>query len=72
MTDYLYAHPSFIGGMASCLDLGDTLTIYNESRTGEEADARAIKSDWLAVGQDIKSAIGKFKAAHVTKTKTQR
>jgi hypothetical protein len=53
MTDYLFTHPSFIGGMARGLDLGDTLTEFNRSISTEEADMIAIKSDWMAVGKDI-------------------
>jgi hypothetical protein len=53
MTDYLFAKPSFLGGMASVLDLGSTLTEYNVSPTPEQADAIAIYNDWKAVGNDI-------------------
>jgi len=62
MTDYLFAHPSFLGGMARCLDLGDTLTEYNQALTGEQADRVAIQADWMAVGEDIRVAIGTFQA----------
>jgi hypothetical protein len=65
MTDYLFAHPSFSGGMARSLDLGSTLTTYNESLTENEADAIALKADWMAVGRDIMSAISRFRAIHV-------
>lgn len=56
-TDQLFAMQGFFGGMASALDMGNTLTIYNESLTPEEADAMAIRSDWKAVGQDLRSAM---------------
>ncbi|HOC93882.1 MAG TPA: hypothetical protein PKH33_16160 [bacterium] len=56
-TDYLYAKPSFLGGMARVLDLGGTLKEYNSSSSSEEADARAISSDWKMVGKDIKAAM---------------
>ena len=59
-TDFLFAKPSFIGGMASVLDLGGTLVIYNESKDSIEADARAIGSDWMVTGNDIRSAMGKI------------
>ncbi|MBL3539566.1 hypothetical protein [Aminivibrio sp.] len=59
-TDFLFASPSFIGGMAAVLDMGATLTIYNESKTPEEADAKAIACDWRVVGNDIKSAMKSF------------
>jgi len=56
-TDFLFAQPSFIGGMASIMDLGTTLVIFNESHTPEEADSRAVKSDWIITGDDIRSAM---------------
>lgn len=56
-TDQLFAMPGFFGGMASVLDMGNTLTVFNESRTPEEADAMAIRSDWKTVGQDLMSAM---------------
>ncbi|MBI4827474.1 MAG: hypothetical protein HY804_01465 [Nitrospinae bacterium] len=57
MTDYLYAHPSFLGGMARVLDIFGVFTAYNYSRSPQEADARAIHSDWLAVGKDLDAAM---------------
>lgn len=57
MTDYLYAHPSFISGMSRVLDIFGVFTAYNYSRSPQEADARAIHSDWLAVGKDLDAAM---------------
>ena len=53
MTHYLYAIPSFWGGAARALDLGSTLTVYNESSTGapKQADFWAIKADWMSYGE---------------------
>ena len=58
-TFYLFSEPSFIGGMAYNLDLGNTLNVYNESETAEIADYKAIRNDWLAVGKDLGSSIKK-------------
>jgi hypothetical protein len=69
MTDYLYAQPNFIGGMARALDLGDTLTEFNRSITDEEADMIAIKSDWMAVGRDISVAMVEVDAKTQQNTK---
>ncbi len=52
-TSYLYAVPSFIGGMAHSLDMGCTLEVYNSNETPEEADTKATQNDWEAVGNDI-------------------
>jgi hypothetical protein len=59
-TTFLYATPSFLLGMAAVLDMGATLTVYNESRSPEEADFKAIYSDWVATGDDISSALNKW------------
>ena len=49
----LFARPSALGGMASILDFGDTLTEYNTANSPEQADVLALWSDWLAVGDDM-------------------
>lgn len=59
-SDFLYAKPSFLEGVARIFDFGGTLNGYNDSPTGEEADAAAIRSDWEAIGQDMHNAIGAF------------
>jgi hypothetical protein len=63
-TDFLFARPSFVGGMASVLDLGATLVVYNQSETPKEADAKAIKCDWEVTGNDIKNSMDKFTEEH--------
>lgn len=59
MSDFLFASPSFLSGMARTIDLGAALNwnSYNMSRTGEEADIRAIAQDWKAVGRDLRRAL---------------
>ena len=61
-SDFLYARPSFVEGAARVFDLGGTLNEYNTSPTGRDADAIAIRSDWVAIGQDIRDAIEMFEA----------
>jgi len=53
MTDFLFATPSALSGAGRTLDLMGTFDRYNVSVSPEEADARAIFSDWLAVGRDL-------------------
>lgn len=50
---FLFARPSFIEGMARVMDLGATMQIYNDSETEKEADLKALKNDWEAVGEDV-------------------
>lgn len=59
-TGFLYADPSFLSGLAAVLDLSGSLVMYNTSRTGREADQRALASDWAVVGKDIGAAIETF------------
>lgn len=56
MTDILFAMPSFLSGVASVLDLGGTLDQPNISRSEEEADMMALRSDMIVVGKDIRKA----------------
>jgi hypothetical protein len=56
-TDALFARPSFVSGAARALDLGGTFDDYNRSRSPEDADVRALHSDWMAVGADMQKAI---------------
>jgi hypothetical protein len=56
-SDFLAARPSFLQGLSAAIDIGGTLTEYNTSQTPQEADARAIASDWAITGRDIHIAI---------------
>ncbi len=55
-TGFLFANPGFLHGFAAALDIGGTLVEYNISTTPQEADARAIASDWAITGKDIWTA----------------
>lgn len=61
-TFYLVARPSLCEGIARNLDFGNTLHVYNESLSEEEADSVAIQNDWIATGLDIRSAITNYAA----------
>lgn len=52
----LFAVPNFFRGMARAFDMGSTLNVYNTSKNDKEADAKAIYSDWSAVGDDMRDA----------------
>jgi hypothetical protein len=56
-TLFLSADPTFLLGLGRVIDLFGQLDQYNLSRTGEEADARALLADWSVVGDDILEAI---------------
>lgn len=49
---------ALLRGAASALDLrGDTRHQYVFARNGAEADIRALRDDWLAVGDDMSEAL---------------
>ncbi|MBI3970716.1 MAG: hypothetical protein HY332_05455 [Chloroflexi bacterium] len=59
-SDFLFARPSFWGGAARVLDLGNTLTEFNQSPTPDQADCIAMRADWGSIGQDFREAIGQL------------
>ncbi len=66
-SDFLFATQSFLSGVARLLDLGAQFDSYNQSETGDEADARAFYGDFAMVGQDLQKAMEIF----VVEAKTQ-
>lgn len=56
-TECLYPRLSFLGGVASALDVGNTFVRYNESPDEATADGIALSSDWHAVGKALEGAI---------------
>jgi hypothetical protein len=59
-TDYLFARPSFLRGLARVVDMGGRLNrgAYNRSRSPAHADTKALLSDWQVVADDFASAFG--------------
>lgn len=56
----LFANPSFIEGMSRTFNLLGNQDAYNEDMSSEEADAKALFSDWASVGDDLIVAVEKF------------
>ena len=56
-TDFLFAKPSAVSGVARLVDLTGLFDDYNRSQDSGEADVKALLSDWYIVGQDLKYAI---------------
>lgn len=56
-TTYLFSLPSLSEGFARVFDFGSTLNEYNDSDSGKQADLTALKSDWLAIGNDMREVI---------------
>lgn len=59
-TFLLFSMPGFLDGIGAIFDFPGSLLRFNESPTPEEADARALASDWAMVGADIRSACDEF------------
>jgi hypothetical protein len=63
-SDFLFAVPTVLSGVARTLDLGGTFDSYNASTTELEADRKAIAVDWKAVGSDLTKAMREFDETH--------
>ena len=61
-SDFLVAAPSFASGAGRLLDWYGLYDLYNVSRNGQEADAKAMFSDWRIVGEDINNAMVEFES----------
>jgi hypothetical protein len=63
---FLFGSFDFWEGMARVLDVGGTMVVYNESPSIEEADARALSSDWQAVGDDLRNTMNIYAKEQTT------
>jgi len=61
-SDFLFARPSPVFGLARLFDFSGTFDQYNQSRDGDEADAKAMYADWCAVGDSIRSSMSDIEA----------
>lgn len=57
MSDYLFARPSFLEGVARNMDLFGSMNVYNTSKTEQEADERAYQEDVSTLKKDMDVAI---------------
>lgn len=55
-TGFFVSRASLAEGMGRLVDLGDTMTEFNRSLSGEQADLLALHADWMQVGEDLRSA----------------
>lgn len=56
----LFASPSFLSGLARIWDWSGAMNVYNRDTTPTEADYEAIRSDWAIVGEDMRTALGRY------------
>lgn len=59
-SNYLFAEPSFLEGVARVFDPAGVLNTYNRMPSAQEADLAALRADWTAVGAQIAEAAAQF------------
>jgi hypothetical protein len=63
---FLFADFGFFEGMGRVLDLTGTMVGYNSSPSREEADRRALNSDWEIIGDDLRNAMNSYAKSQKT------
>lgn len=53
--------PNFLIGVATVFDMGSTMNIYSIDNSPEEADYKALASDWDETGKDLAKGLMEFK-----------
>lgn len=59
-TGFLFEKTGFWKGVGSIFGFCGDYYEFNTSNTHDEADKKALKSDWQNIGEDIKFAKNKF------------
>jgi hypothetical protein len=70
-SDFLFAQPSWLSGVARTLDLTGQFDEYNESPNGDIADAKALFWDWRVVGHSLFGAVKAFRREAQTQASTK-
>lgn len=56
-TDFLFKRRGFFTGFSSVLSIAGDKNKFNTSKSGKEADKKAIRSDWEMIGNDIRKTL---------------
>lgn len=56
-TDFLFAQAGFLIGAGSVFNLAGNYFPFEYSASGEQADTKALASDWNMVGLDLEQAL---------------
>ena len=51
---------SFLGGIASIMDISSVQSKYHHNKSGAEADCESLRDDWRAIGADMTDAISDY------------
>ncbi|MEJ7685102.1 MAG: hypothetical protein WKG06_46105 [Segetibacter sp.] len=57
ITDHLFPRTNSIIGAGSVFNIAGNYFSFNTSPSAEEADAKAIESDWGTIGMDIQNIV---------------
>lgn len=57
ITDHLFPRTNSIIGAGSIFNIAGNYFEFNYSLTNEEADSKAIESDWGVIGLDIENTV---------------
>lgn len=52
-TDFLISESTLITGFGTAVNLAGNFYRFNTAATSVEADMRALRSDWIIIGQDL-------------------
>lgn len=61
-TDFLFPRSNYITGAGSIIALMGNYYRFNASNTAENADLKALRSNWGVVGNDFHTALKLFQA----------
>ncbi len=56
-SEFLFAQPSWLSGLARTLDVAGQFDSYNDSPTGTIADQKAWLNDWRDIGRSFVEAV---------------
>lgn len=60
-TDFLLQKNNFLIGLGSVLSIEGNYFEFNKSKSSQDADIKALKSDWYNIGEDIRESINSIK-----------
>jgi hypothetical protein len=60
-SDFLFAQPNILFGLARFFDFAGVFDDYNRTRNESEADGRATFADWYITGEDLGLALERVK-----------
>ena len=58
-SDFLFSKTGFLIGLGSVINIAGSYYSFNGSRSGQEADERALSCDWAMVAEDLRGAMRK-------------